>query len=62
MILFSIGVVLSIIQPTAHSPVTPFPKALLGCKEKIRREKKVRENVRREKYERNRIDLWYCLV
>jgi hypothetical protein len=36
--------------------------ALLGCKEKIRREKEVRERLGREKNERNRVDLMYGLV
>jgi hypothetical protein len=39
-----------------------FTNALLGCKEKMRREKEVRERVGREKNERNRVDLMYGLV
>jgi hypothetical protein len=35
---------------------------MLGCKEKLRREKVVRENLRREKEMRNRVDLMCWLV
>jgi hypothetical protein len=35
---------------------------VFGCKKKVKREKKVRENLRREKEMRNRVDLIDCLV
>jgi hypothetical protein len=35
---------------------------VFGCREKLRREKDVREIMRREKEMRNRVDLRYCLV
>jgi hypothetical protein len=35
---------------------------MFGCEEKIRREKEVRESMRREKNVRNRVDLIGCLV
>ena len=35
---------------------------MFGWQEKVRRENKVRESIRREKYVRNRVDLMYSLV
>jgi hypothetical protein len=35
---------------------------MFGCEKKMRRENDVRESLRREKYERNRVDLIYCLI
>jgi hypothetical protein len=35
---------------------------MLGCREKVKREKKVRENMGREKDVRNRRDFMECLV
>jgi hypothetical protein len=37
-------------------------KGMLGLGEKVRREKKVRDNMRREKDVRNRRDFMDCLV
>jgi hypothetical protein len=34
---------------------------MFGCEKKMRREKKVRESLRREKDVRNRVDLICCL-
>jgi hypothetical protein len=34
---------------------------MFGCEKKMRREKEVRESLRREKDARNRVDLMYCL-
>ena len=39
-----------------------FAYTLFGYKERMRREKEVRESMRREKDVRNRVDLEYCLV
>jgi hypothetical protein len=35
---------------------------MLGCKDKVRREKVVRENLRREKEMRNRVEVMDCLI
>jgi hypothetical protein len=39
-----------------------FINTMLGCREKVKREKNVRENMRREKDVRNRSDFMNCLV
>jgi hypothetical protein len=35
---------------------------LFGCREKVEKEKKVRESLGREKDVRNKVDLGYCLI